>query len=178
MFEDGRSKRVVLAVHCIHNQNARIDKCAYFPGVMGEIAQMLADSGVGIVQLPCPELMHLGLDREAHGGQQIGIREALLAKEGRKACAEMARQAVCQVEEYRKHGFEVLGVIGNDGSPACGVERTWYHGAGAGAGEGAFIRALREELKARQIELPFVAVADHEWEERAAAIGELLEPRA
>ena len=85
MFTDARSKRVVLAVHCILNQNARIDECAHFPGAMGRIAQLLVDSGVGIVQLPCPELLYLGLDRQAHSGMKIGIREALSAEEGRNA---------------------------------------------------------------------------------------------
>lgn len=174
MFEDARSKRVVLAVHCILNQNARIDRCAYFPGAMGEIAQLLMESGVGIVQMPCPELMHLGLDREAHGGREIGIREALSEEEGRSACAEMARHLIFQVEEYRRHGFEVLGVIGNDGSPACGVDRTHYHGTGSGAGEGAFIRSVREELEERGIDIPFIAVADHEWTERTERLRELL----
>ena len=86
----------------------------------------------------------------------------------------MAEQVVRQVEEYRRYGFEVLGLIGNDGSPACGVKRTWYHGSGAGPGEGAFIRAVREALEAKDIRLPFVAVADREWDERAEVVRELL----
>jgi hypothetical protein len=38
MFEDQRSKKVVLALHCLLNQNARIDTCARSSGVMGEAA--------------------------------------------------------------------------------------------------------------------------------------------
>jgi len=178
MFEDARSKKVVLVVHCLLNQNARIDTCAYFPGAMGKVAQVLVDSGVGIVQLPCPELMHLGLDRERHGGMRIGIREALSEPEGRAACREMARQIVYQVQEYQRHGFAVLGLIGNDGSPACGVTVTHYHDGGAGPGQGAFIRAVREELEGEGIELPFIAVADHQWDERLEAVLAMLKADA
>ncbi|MEW6749678.1 MAG: hypothetical protein AB1505_01705 [Candidatus Latescibacterota bacterium] len=174
MFDDARSRKVVLAVHCVLNQSARIDGCAYFPGVMGGVAQLLVDSGVGIVQLPCPELLYLGLDRQEHGGREIGIREALSTPGGREACAAMVAPIVRQVEEYQRHGFTVLGLIGNDGSPACGVARTYRHGAGPGPGEGAFIRALREALEASGIRLPVVAVADHEWSARAEAIRQLL----
>ena len=42
-----------MVAHCLLNQNARIDRCAYFPGAMGEAAQALLDSGVGVLQMPC-----------------------------------------------------------------------------------------------------------------------------
>jgi len=54
MFTDKRSKRVVLCLHCLLNHNARIDGCAYYPGAMTEIVQVLMEAGVGVVQMPCP----------------------------------------------------------------------------------------------------------------------------
>ena len=56
MFDDKRSKNVVLVAHCVLNQNARIDQCGRFPGAMGEVAQALIESDAGILQMPCPEL--------------------------------------------------------------------------------------------------------------------------
>ena len=44
MFDDKRSKRVVLVAHCLLNQNARIDRYAFFPGAMGKAAQVLLDT--------------------------------------------------------------------------------------------------------------------------------------
>ena len=72
MFEDMRSKKVVLVLHCLLNQNARIDTCAYFPGAMGEAAEATVVSGIGVLQMPCPELQCLGLARRGD------IRTALL----------------------------------------------------------------------------------------------------
>jgi predicted secreted protein len=180
MFEDQRSKKVIVVLHCLFNQNARIDECAYFPGAMGEAAQVLTDSGVGILQMPCPELICLGLDRSGRrrGDHEIGIREALLEEDGQKACREMARQIIYQIEEYQKHGFQIIGVIGNDGSPACGVDITHYQDTGEGPGKGAFIAILQEELANRGLSLEFIALRDHEWDQRTARIKELLDSAA
>jgi len=175
VFSDKRSKRVVLVAHCILNHNARIDTCAYFPGAMPEIVEAIMEAGVGIVQMPCPELQCLGLDRRGRivDGEDIGIREALLGKE--RACTEkLARLVVRDVTEYQKQGFEVVGVIGNDGSPACGVDYTHYLGTGYEPGTGGFMVVLQEEFKKAGIDLPFVATLDHEWDERLPRIKELV----
>jgi predicted secreted protein len=64
VFEDRRSKRVVLVAHCVLNQNVKLDACAHYPGAIEELAAELVRRGLGIVQLPCPELACLGLDRQ------------------------------------------------------------------------------------------------------------------
>jgi len=175
MFDDKRSKRVVLVIHCILNHNARIDGCAWYPGAMTEIVQVLTEAGVGIVQMPCPELQCLGLDRSGRirQGKDIGIRETLLG-EASEACRALAQGAMRDVLEYRKHGFKILGVIGNDGSPACGVDFTHYVSSGFQPGAGAFVIMLREELERQGIDLPFVATQDHEWAERLERVKALV----
>ena len=52
MFSDSRSKKVILVSHCILNQNAKIDRCAVYPGAIKEAAQLLIESGTGILQMP------------------------------------------------------------------------------------------------------------------------------
>lgn len=175
MFTDKRSKRVVLVAHCILNHNARIDECAYYPGAMTDIVQVLADAGVGIVQMPCPELQCLGLDRSGRirDGKDIGIREALLG-EAKESCQALVQGVMRDVTEYRKHGFQVLGVIGNDGSPACGVDFTWYVDRSFAPGTGALMVMLREALQKQGADIPFVATQDHEWAERLPRIQALL----
>ena len=63
MFNDKRSKKIILAAHCVINQNSISDGTADFPGQFLEILKILEEENIGIVQLPCPELMCLGLDR-------------------------------------------------------------------------------------------------------------------
>jgi len=175
VFNDKRSKRVVLAIHCILNHNARFDGCAFYPGAMADLVQVLMDAGVGIVQMPCPELQCLGLDRSGRirDGKDIGIREALLG-EAREACQALVRGVMRDVTEYRKHGFRILGVIGNDGSPACGVDFTNYLDRGLAPGTGAFMLMLREELQRQGLNIPAVATQDHQWAERLERIRALV----
>jgi len=174
MFEDKRSKQVILVLHCLLNQNARIDTCAYFPGAMGEAARAVVESGVGVLQMPCPELHCLGLDRSGRmrEGVDIGIREALLEPE-EECCRALVQHVMKDVREYLKHGFEIVGVVGNDGSPACGVVSAHFVD-GERAGPGAFMLMLREELEKAGLDLPFVALRDHQWEERTERIRALI----
>ena len=129
--------------------------------------------------MPCPELHGLGLDRSGRmrDGKDIGIREALLEGPGEQVCRGLVRHVMDAVREYRKHGFQIIGVVGNDGSPACGVDTTHYVD-GERAGAGAFMKMLREELGEAGLDLPFVALRDHEWVERAARVKALLETAA
>jgi predicted secreted protein len=176
MFEDQRSKKAILVLHCLLNQNARIARCAYFPGAMGEAAQAVVESGIGVLQMPCPELHCLGLDRSGRirDGTDLGIREALLEGEGRARCLALVEHVMRDVREYRKHGFQIVGVVGNDGSPACGVELTHYRDRGEAPGLGAFMSLLREELSRNGLDIPLVALRDHEWSERTTRLKALL----
>jgi len=45
---------------------------------------------------------------------------------------------------------------------------------GEGPGVGAFMLLLREELIREGLDIPFVALRDHEWSERAARVKALL----
>jgi predicted secreted protein len=160
MFTDERSKKVVFVAHCLLNQNAKIDRCARYPGAMREIAEFLVRSGAGIVQMPCPELLHLGLDRQADPRLPSTIesedtRVALRMRESAaaSACGRLADDIVHQVREYLENGFEVLGIIGINGSPACGVETNWFANEEP-PGPGVFIRALQERLLRHGVQLP------------------------
>ena len=45
MFNDARSRRIMLVAHCLLNQNAKLDRCAFYPGAIREAALGLIDSG-------------------------------------------------------------------------------------------------------------------------------------
>ena len=70
MFADGRSRKVVFLAHCLLNQNAISDGTAVYPAAFRELVQFFLEHQVGIVQLPCPELCCLGLDR----GNRLGAQ--------------------------------------------------------------------------------------------------------
>ncbi len=180
MFEDKRSKRIVLVAHCVLNQNAKIDQCAHYPGAMKEVVEAIVTSGAGVVQMPCPELLCLGLDRQVDPSATRTVeseddRVALRMHEPdvRARCAGMARDLAAQVEEYRKHGFEIAGVIGINGSPTCGVENSWANGAET-PGPGVLIEELRRALQDAGSALTMRGVKAYEPREAVTVAKELI----
>ena len=131
MFTDGRSRRVVFLAHCLLNQNAISDGTAEVPAAHREILRLILDAQVSVAQMPCPELCCLGLDRgDVHGAERpvveenTRIRRQLLLPENAQKLDALAEQAAGQVAEYLRHGFTVVGIIGTNRSPSCGVETT------------------------------------------------------
>jgi predicted secreted protein/GNAT superfamily N-acetyltransferase len=181
VFTDKRSHRVILVAHCVLNQNAKIDQCAHYPGTVKEVAQVLIDAGAGIVQMPCPELVYLGLDRQADRAaartvpsEDTRVAHRMGEARGQVICRELALSLVYQVEEYRKNGFEVLGIVGINGSPTCGVEVNWANDQEQ-PGPGVFIRELNGELERREIALAMRGIRAYEPGKAVAAVTGLIE---
>ena len=169
----------MLVAHCVLNQNAKIDQCARYPGAMLELTGFLAESGLGIVQMPCPELMYLGLDRQANAGPAATVesedtRVAFRMREGaaHAICNRLVENLAYQVQEYKKNGFEVAGIIGINGSPTCGVETNWYDGKEA-PGPGVFIRALHKRLARDGVLVPIRGVKAADPQDAVAAAKQL-----
>lgn len=190
-FEDGRGKRVVFLSHCILNENTR------YPGgacraCVREIVEQCLDAEVGMVQMPCPE-------QRAWGGVTKRLLLALYGMKGtpmfrlrrillplivaytRLVYRRMARRTAKEIADYIDSGYTVIGVVGIDGSPSCGVgktldlERSFDSLASVDTasitaekmnaivrrnlivGSGLFTDALEEELRKRRIKVPFLA---------------------
>jgi len=143
-FEDARGGLVVFVPHCALNQNARVAGAAERKAGVDELIQGLLARGVGIVQMPCPELLLLGLDRS-----HLPIREALQKAACQTRLCALAHEIAYQIEQYRSCGIQVLGILGKNGSPTCGVEQTWE--GGVVPGSGMFIEKLRQVLNARNL---------------------------
>lgn len=170
MFSDARSKKIVLVAHCILNQNAISDGTVDFPGTNEEIVKLLLQSKVGILQMPCPELNCLGLDRgDVHGGERpvivenSRIRNALRTTPAARVLKTLVDQLVFQIEEYMRNGFDILGIVGINRSPSCGVNTTSMDSQEV-QGEGVFIKTLNEELARRGIEIKMIGIKDSETE--------------
>jgi predicted secreted protein len=181
MFDDKRSKKVVLIAHCVLNQNAKIDRCAHYPGTIREIAQTLIDAELGILQMPCPELLCLGLDRqvdtEIHTtieSEDTRVAQRMAEGQTKTLCYKLVSDLVYQVEEYQRNGFELVGIIGINGSPTCGIETTWANSREV-QGPGVFIKILNEEIQKRGISLPMRGIKAYEHQQALAAVNDLLD---
>ena len=180
MFHDARSRKVVFVSHCMLNQNAISDGTADFPAANRTIVSLLLEHDVGIVQMPCPELLCLGLDRgDVHGGERpvivenTRIRGALQTPQASLRLRPLVEQVVYQIAQYQQNGFLVLGIVGINRSPSCGIETTSAHDEEV-AGMGVFMAALKAELDARGISLPMIGIKANEPERAIEAVSRLL----
>lgn len=164
MFSDCRSKRVIFLAHCILNQNAISDGTAGYPAAHADVVRAILDAQVGIVQMPCPELCCLGLDRGDPQGadrpvvvENTRIREALDRPDAREQLDRLVDHVMLQIREYLRHGFQIAGIVGVNRSPSCGVDTTSDHDREV-AGQGVFLAKLRAALAADGISLPVIGI--------------------
>jgi predicted secreted protein len=147
---DRRSRRIVLVAHCILNQNAVVEPLARAPGVLGGIVRICAEAGVGLLQLPCPEVLERGpLRAQAE-------RASYDTAAHRALCRRILEPVRDQVRAYEEAGYAIVGLIGIGHSPSCGV-RTTHEGGRPVAGRGVFMEellAMLPELEERALQVP------------------------
>jgi predicted secreted protein len=108
-----RKKELVLVSHCILNQNTVINGWERAQGGFNHIVRDLIDRNVGIIQLPCPELMHLGCNRPPQTKEEY-TTAAYIA-----LCSRLAKDQVDTLLKYKDNGYHLLGLIGISKSPTC-----------------------------------------------------------
>jgi hypothetical protein len=156
------------------------------------VIEHIMDQGVGMVQMPCPEQQEWGgvlktrmlalYGRRARAFP--GVVKALVPVGllyVRRAYRVMARMLAAQIDDYVSSGFTVVGIVGIDGSPTCGVRTTvditgfvddmlhadyemltpgdqnaWVR-KHARNGQGLFVQELERALQARHLRVPLLA---------------------
>lgn len=170
-----RSKKIVLICHCILNCNAKVEGLSTFKSMVKELIDVLYENSIGIIQLPCPEMHMYGIKRWGH------VKDQFDTSMFRDQCKSILYSTVNQVENYINNGYKVLGVIGVDGSPSCGVNLTCRGNFGGESSsidnykksietlkmvneEGVFIEELKSLLNEKQIDIPFMALLEEDME--------------
>lgn len=175
-------QKILFVAHCVLNTASKV--------VMYNEAEMAAEeslrvnfvqkallAGVQLIQLPCPEFLLYGSRRWGHVSNQFDTPYF------RKECRRMLEDIVLQLKEYRSNGtrFALLGIVGIDGSPSCGVDYTcrgeWggnlsdredlpcvIAGAKLVEGSGVMIDELRSMLRDEGIDLPLAGLFAEEPE--------------
>jgi len=159
MIQDKRNRKIAVVAHCILNQNSRVLGIAYYPGMINEIFDVLRKYEVGVIQMPCPELIYAGLLRESQTKEQYDTPAF------RRHCRKIASSIADQIEEYLKNDFKVSAVLGVDGSPTCGVDETSM---------GIFMEELQSELKERKVAVPMKGVRHTRASQDAAWLEKIL----
>lgn len=164
MFTDCRSKKVIFISHCLLNQNAISDGTAVYPAAFKDLIEFLLKNDIGIVQMPCPELTCLGIDRGNIKGsnapvviENTRIRNEIVKKNNYEKLMSLVDYTFYQILEYHKYNFEIIGIIGANRSPNCGVETTSKDNKEVG-GKGIFMEELSKKIKNKNLNIPMIGI--------------------
>ncbi len=131
-LRDERGGEIIFLSHCILNINARYFGGAFRRGSVAEIISDTLEKGYGIVQIGCPERLAWGgvlkrfmwLAFNSKNSFIYGFKCVLLPLfmfYTRLRYRMLASALVSEMLDYTKAGYKVIGVVGVDGSPSCGV---------------------------------------------------------
>ena len=184
MFDDIRGKKVVVLAHCILNQNAKLDRCAHCEGAISELVSVLLDEGIGVLQMECPEMLYLGLDRQTDHSDcpSVESEDTRIAQRMKEPAAQaivvrIAKNTARQVADYLRNSFSLIGVLGINGSPSCGVETTWNNDCEI-AGYGELISELSRQLKLAGVHVPICGIKSRNVAQAVKTVRELIDEHA
>jgi len=142
--------KVVFVPHCILNQSVRVTGKEK-SGLIKEIVELFVEAGIGIVQLPCPEVEYDGgLKREAKS------RKAYETENYRNSCKKLSVEVLKNIKRYLDSNFKVIGILGVEFSPTCAVYRL-DNGKKIVPGKGIFIEELEKEMQRQRFQVPIIA---------------------
>lgn len=136
-----RKKEMVLVSHCVLNQNSVVYPLGRAKGAFRFI-NLLIDSGIGIIQLPCPELRYLGINRKPMNKEEYDT------KEYRYLCIQLFMPILNEIIAYIQNGYSIVGIIGINDSPSCSITGR----------RGIFMEEILHLLKKNAIELKYFEV--------------------
>lgn len=124
--EKKMKQKIVIVSHCFFNDASKLshqnrEEQEAERKEKRIFLQKLLQQGAEIMQLPCPEFLLYGSRRWGHASSQFDTPFF------RKECEKMLEPFVMQWKEYRAFPdrFEIIGIVGIDGSPSCGINATY-----------------------------------------------------
>ena len=187
-----RGKEIVVVSHCVLNSNAKVEGLSEYSGVLSEVVDIIVQRGAGIIQLPCPEMFIYGIKRWGH------VKEQFDTPHFRNQCKELINPIVQQLVNYKNNGYDIIGLIGIDGSPSCGVNKTCSGDWGGefmenggmsykamekiqnfkfADGPGVLMEEIKEEFHKNGIDIPFMAIDEMDTGRNIAQIREFFESK-
>jgi len=144
-----RSRKVIFVSHCLINANSKAlgssKHKAYYEGIIEKILQ----KDIGIIQMPCPELLY-GVNRPPKN------KEFYDTPEYRKYCRDIIDSLIKLYKIYSRAEYKILGFVGIEGSPTCGVSMTHITMNGKTKkvkGKGVFVEELEKKCIEEGIDL-------------------------
>jgi predicted secreted protein len=165
---DRRGRVIAVVAHCLLNQNTVVKPLASHEGVVASLVDFLARQGYGLVQLPCPETLYLGMRRWWMSREQYDTESY------REFSRRLLEPYVKLLAELTRDGCTYV-VLGVRGSPSCAVETTTSNPSWSGepradkhppsvkiSGRGVFMEELLKMLEEHGLPRPLAALdVDH-----------------
>lgn len=176
-------KKILIVSHCLLNNGAKLksneSELKSEDDLRKKMLGMAIEKDIQILQLPCPEYTLYGPRRWGHVKNQF---ENPFFK---RHCKNILSPVIDEIEGYynEKELFEILAIVGVDGSPSCGVDYTYKSDKWLGefsnresdlqkdlkSGKrenmsGYFMDILKEELEIRNIPIKLVGLFAEEPE--------------
>lgn len=144
--------KIIFVSNCILNQYARAKNvrnridglAAVYP-----LLDLFKEENVAIVQMPCPEIEYEGLQRVASS------RARYENDEFKAICRTYAKAVASLVKQYVTEDYRVVGILGVDYSPTCGVDTLPRRRQGSEP-SGLFMREIQTELAKNGLRLKLV----------------------
>jgi predicted secreted protein len=138
---------------------------AEYPGLEEDIVKAAMETGVGFVQLRCPET-------RLHGIERLPMpKDSYDKPKIRESYRKQAEEEVLQLNEFVKNGAEIVAVIGAEASPSCGVDyvakwkpgidpkdRKWPDTVDFVPGRGVYMEELEKQLNDLNITPQWIGV--------------------
>lgn len=120
-------QKILFVSHCILNTGSKVvlynqADIEAEEELRKRLMHEIIDNDIQVIQLPCPEFTLYGAKRWGHVSNQFDNVFF------RSHCRRILSPIIDQLKEYlaNEERFQVLGFIGIDGSPSCGVDYTCY----------------------------------------------------
>ena len=121
IMRDIKNKNILIVSHCILNGHSKVESFCEKKEreeARKKIVKFIIENDIGIIQLPCPELIMYGTRRWGH------VKDQFDTPHFREVCRNQLKTYLQQIKEYINNGYKILGILGIDGSPSCGVDLT------------------------------------------------------
>ncbi|MCY1151328.1 MAG: hypothetical protein OWP43_02775 [Sphaerochaetaceae bacterium] len=163
-------KKIIFVSHCILNVASKVvmynkEEMEKEEALRKDFLNKAINNDVQIIQLPCPEFTLYGAKRWGHVSNQF---DNIFF---RNHCKRILTPIIEQIQEYLDNPqmFKLIGIVGIDGSPSCGVDYTcfgnWYESFEVredlnqtlasckfDKGNGVFIEVLRNMLSENKLD--------------------------
>jgi predicted secreted protein len=141
-------QKILFVSHCILNIASKVvmyndEEMAREESLRRRFVHAALDAEVQLIQLPCPEFTLYGTKRWGHTSNQFDNPFF------RRHCRKLLEDPLIEIEVYMADPvrFEVLGFVGIDGSPSCGVDYTCIGPWGGNLGEREDLGSLVADVR-------------------------------